>query len=72
MKKKNDFFDKQLEEIIEVSHMLDEKGQGDGKGRAYQVAMELLLFCELHLTYIRRVLFILLGLEIGKFISGLF
>ncbi len=70
MKKKSSF-DNRLEETYHIGEMLKQQGKTDAERRAYQHIASILLLIESALHDISIVLGLLLGLEIGKLLSGL-
>lgn len=71
MKKRNDETNHEVDEIYNISNMLKSEGKTDGERRQFELLMKYLLFLEISLGKIITALFILIGLVLGKILSGL-
>lgn len=71
MKKRNDETNHEVDEIYNISNMLKSEGKTDGERRQFELLMKYLLFLEINLGKIITALFILIGLVLGKILSGL-
>ena len=65
-------FERVLHEIYDLSDMLKQQGQYDGKCGYLEIMAEILLFIEDSLRVIRGFLACGLGLLIGRLLSALF
>ncbi len=71
MKKRSDETNHEVDEIYNISNMLKSEGKTDGERRQFELLMKYLLFLEISLGKIITALFILIGLVLGKILSGL-
>ena len=71
MKKRNDETNHEVDEIYNISNMHKSEGKTDGERRQFELLMKYLLFLEISLGKIITALFILIGLVLGKILSGL-
>lgn len=65
MNKEKDFFDKRLDDIFEVSKMLEEEGHSPAECRYGEIVAVILLFINEGIRAIRFTLSIALGLMAG-------
>ena len=72
MKNGTDRFEHTLDEIYDVSDMLQSKGEYDGKCRYLEIMAKELLFISAGLNLLRTILCIGLGVIIGHLLSQLF
>lgn len=70
-KKRQDFFHRYLDEIYDVSDMLNKEGKSRAECRYREIVAIILLFIREDLRAIRGVLFGLLGLFIGLLLRSL-
>ena len=71
MKKRESRFEKSIKEAYHIGQILQQQGKTDAERSAYQLIAATLLSIEDTLLLISRVLFCLLGLVVGKIVSGL-
>ena len=71
MKKRSDETNHEVDEIYNISNMLKSEGKTDGERRQFELLLKYLLFLEISLGKIITALFILIGLVLGKILSGL-
>lgn len=71
-KERKDFFDRYLCEAYKIGMMLNEQGRTDAECRAYEQIASILLFVELSLRQIAKVLTFLLTFVICQLILRIF
>ena len=71
-RKKPDRFQRTLEQIYDVSEMLDAEGQDDGKSRYLEIMASLLVSIDLSLHLLRSYLACGIGLAVGLLLGKLF
>lgn len=72
MKNGTDRFEHTLDEIYDVSDMLQSKGEYDGKCRYLEIMAKELLFISASLSLLRTILYVGFGVIIGHLLSQLF
>lgn len=72
MKKETDRLEHTLEEIYNISDMLESKGEYDGKCRYLEIMAKELLFISAALNLLRTILCVGFGVIIGHLLSQLF
>lgn len=72
MKDRSKVYDCFFQELDDIKKVLNEKGQKTAECRYYELLSKQLILIGICLDNISTVLFLLLGLVLGKLLSGLF